>query len=150
MTRANAALSEVAALTEERRVELDKSARDYATVRYYFDKASAEVARLTEDKARTDAAVNDHLAHLARVTEERDGWRRVAFEHEAEATRLRGALIDVQIRLDDAKGGVSPFQSNKVAKEGILLIDEALAPEGKATWEVTGRIYEKPEGKAKP
>ncbi len=56
-------------------------------VRGELESLRAQVATLTEKKASTDAAVNDHLAHLARVTEERDlfrGMHETAFKQAAD------------------------------------------------------------------
>ncbi len=83
----------------------------------------AQVAALTEEKARTDAAVDDHLAYMARVTEERDTAKReedAAVNHaidlvnqrtdlrdeahtlKSEVTRLRAALVHLSASVASA------------------------------------------------
>ncbi len=118
----------------------------------------AQVAALTEEKARTDAAVADYLAHLARVTEERDAaiaelkkdtermavtirtasscmdaaenGRMEAVEARAEVTRLRAALE--RIAADSLMEEETPGGGLWILRTARHVARAALAPEGKA------------------
>ncbi len=144
MTRANAALSEVAALTAE--AEQGRACAICGACDDPLKCALEKVAALTEDKARTDAAVNDHLAHLARVTEERDLWKEahrsvceryvwLPNDNAAEVTRLRAALDEADQDIVWMSGSPS-FAPDGQAHFGWKKVRERLH----------SRLREKPDG----